>query len=135
MISGPVGDKNKKRAIALAVLFVLITASCGNFTSASNEIIGIWKATDIRYADTSFEIKRKAITFMTKEGDVNNFPIVKVKKEQMDDKDWVEYIIYYRDHDLKKVEFPFYFHSSGRSIIRFKNQPSLVWIKNVSTKT
>lgn len=135
MISGPAGNKNTRPAVGLTLLFALIIVSCGNSTSASDEIIGLWKATDLRYADTSFEIKRKTITFMTKEGDVNNFPIVKVKKEPMDDKEWAEYTIFYRNRDLRKVEFPFYFHSSGRSMIRFKNQPSLVWMKNVGTKT
>lgn len=135
MISGPACNKNKKPSVILTVLFALIIVSCGNFTSASDEIIGTWKASDMRYTDTSFEIKRKAITFMTKEGDVNNFPIVKVKMEPMGDKEWVQYTIFYRDRDLRKVEFPFYFCSSGSGMIRFKNQPSLVWKKDAGIKT
>ena len=135
MISGPTSNKNKKTMIILAVLIALITMSCGKITTASDEIIGIWKASDIRYNHTSFEIKRKAITFLTKEGDVNNFTIIKVKKEQMDDKEWVQYTIFYKDRDLRKVEFPFYFRSSYSSIIRFKNQPYLVWKKDSGIKT
>ena len=127
--------KTHKSAVILTVLFALIAINCRNTITASDEIIGIWKASDIRYNNTSFEIKKKAISFVTKDGDVNSFTILKVKKEAMDDKDWVQYTIFYNDRDLQKVEFPFYFCTSGSGLIRFMNQPSLVWKKDTGVKT
>jgi hypothetical protein len=56
---------------------------------------------------------------------------MEIKKELLKDKDWVQYTIFYQDIDFRKVEFPFYFRSSEREMIRFKNQPSLVWKKEV----
>lgn len=135
MSLGSKNHKTKRTPIILAVLFALIFISCGNIPTATDEIIGMWKASDIRYNNTSFEIKRKEISFVTKEGDVNCFTITKVKKEPMENKEWVQYTIYYNDRDLQKVEFPFYFNPSGSGIIRFKNQPSLVWKKDIDIKT
>jgi len=135
MISSKIKKPQKSQVIFLAVLIAIITINCGKITTASDELIGIWKTSNIRYKDTSFEIKKKAITFCTKEGDSNKFTIIKIKKELMQDKEWVQYTIFYRDRDLQKTEFPFYFLSTNSGIIRFENQPYLVWKKDSGAKT
>ncbi len=122
-------NQQKRLVIILTSLFVIITMSCGKITTADEGLIGIWKASDTRYDNSSFGIKRKSITFTTKEGDVNSFKIIEVKKELMQDKEWVQYTIFYLGRNLQKVEFPFYFRQAGRGVIRFKNQLSLVWEK------
>lgn len=121
--------------IFLIVLIAIITINCGKITTASDELIGIWKASNIRYKDTFFEIEKKAITFRTKEGDSNSYRIIEIKKEVMKDKEWVLYTIFYIDHDLQKEEFPFYFRSSDSGMIRFKNLPYLVWKKDSGINT
>lgn len=127
--------QQKNLIVYLAALIAIITINCGRITTASDELIGVWKASDIRYNDTSFEIKKKAITFRTKEGDSNSFRIIEIKKEVLQDKEWVLYNIFYIDRDLHKVKFPFYFRSSDSGMIRFKNQPYLVWKKDSGVKT
>jgi hypothetical protein len=130
MISRKIFRQQKKQMVFLAVLSV-ITINCAKITTASDELTGIWKPSDIRYNGTYFEIKKKAITFRTKDGDSNSYTIIKIKRQLLKDKDWVRYTIFYRDLDSQKVEFPFYFRSADRGVIRFKNQPSLVWKKDV----
>lgn len=127
--------QQKNLIVYLAALIAIITINCGRITTASDELIGIWKTSDMRYKDTSFEIKKKAITFRTKEGNSESFSILKIKKEPMQDKEWVLYTIFYIDRDLQKVEFPLYFRSSDSGMIRFKNQPYLVWKKDSGIKT
>jgi hypothetical protein len=135
MISSKISKPQKNLILYLAVLIAIITINCGKITTASDELIGIWKASNIRYHDTSFEIKKKAITFCTKEGNSNSFRIIKIKKEVMQDKEWVLYTIFYIDRDMQKEEFPFYFRSSNSGVIRFKNQPHLVWKKDSGINT
>jgi len=130
MISSKKSKPKKNRVVFLAVLIAIITMNCGRTTTASDELIGTWKTSNIRYKGTSFEIKRNTITFHTKEGNIEKFTIIKIKKEPMQDKEWVLYTVYYRDRDLRKVEFSFYFRTSESSVIRFKNQPHLVWKKD-----
>ena len=121
--------------ICLAVLIAIITINCSKITTASEDLIGIWKATDIRYSNTHFEIEKETITFQTKEGDRNSYTIIEIKKEPMQDGQWVQYTIFYKDPGLHKVEFPFYLYTSEKSMIRFKNQPNLVWKKEVGIAT
>jgi hypothetical protein len=135
MKSKQISKRHKNQVVWLAVFLALVTLSCGKIKSASKDLIGIWKATDIRYNDTYFEIEKKAITFRAKGGDSNSYAIVEIKKELMQDGLWVEYIIFYKDKDKRKVEFPFYFNGSDKSVIRFKNQPNLVWRKDVEITT
>ena len=129
------GNVSACASVCLAAFIALITISCGKITSVSDELIGVWKSSDVQYKDTSFEIHQKAITFRTKEGDSNRYGIVEIKKEMMEDKRWVLYTIYYINQDLQKMEFPFYYQLSDSGLIRFKNQPSLVWRKDKSIKT
>jgi predicted transcriptional regulator with HTH domain len=119
-----------KRVILLIALLFSITASCAKICTTPKELIGIWKATDIRYSGTSFEIKKGAITFQDKNGGINSYRIVEIKREFMRDEKWVRYTLCYLDNNLKTMEFPFYFLSSDEGMIRFKNQPSLIWKKD-----
>ena len=90
---------------------------------------------DIRYINTSFEITKNEIIFITKEGDINSFSIIKIEKEHSQTGEWMKYILYYRNRDLQKMEFPFYFRTTDKGMIRFLNQPNLVWKKESSIKT
>ncbi len=119
----------KKHMIFPAIVFVLTTIGCSKINTASDELTGIWSSSDIRYENTYFEITKQEITFGTKDGDSNSYTILEIKKKPLEDEDWVKYTIYYQNSDLQKVEFPFFFRSSDRDVIRFLNQPSLVWKK------
>jgi protein-tyrosine phosphatase len=128
------GRRHINRIVWLAFFLALISTNCVKIKSAPEDLIGIWRASNISYSDTYFEIEKESITFRTKEGDRNSYKIIKIKKEPMQDDVWVLYTIFYRDQDLQKVEFPFYFQTTDRGVIRFKNQPGLVW-KNINSLT
>jgi hypothetical protein len=135
MSSSKIYGPQKNQVIFLFVILVIITINCGRTTSASGGLIGIWRTSDIRYNDTSFEIKKKEIIFRTKEGSSESFSIIKIEKEQMQDKEWLQYTLYYWSRDLQKVEFLFYFQPADSGVIRFKNQPYLVWKKDTGITT
>jgi protein-tyrosine phosphatase len=128
---------NKKKyihGIWLVLFLVITTSGCGGSKTASEDMLGTWKPTNIQYAGTSFKIEKKAITFHTKEGDSNSYAIKKVKKEQLQDPEWLQVTIFYNENNSQKVEFPFYFQKKDNGLIRFKNQPDLIW-KNMNSKT
>ncbi len=122
-----IAKQNHIHVVWFAIFLAFIAINCGNSRSASEDLIGTWKSTDIKYNDTFFKIEKNAITFYTREGDTNGYPITGIKKEQMQAGQWVQVTIFYKENDNQKVEFPFYFQSTGRGIIRFKNQPGLIW--------
>jgi hypothetical protein len=115
--------------IAMAIFTLFLMMSCGKKTVLSEDLIGTWKTSDLKYGDAYFELEREAVVFGTKDGDIHSFPILKVKKRKMQDEDWTLYTIFYKTIDFQKVEFPFYFRAGSTGLIRFKNQPSLVWQK------
>jgi hypothetical protein len=121
--------------VCLAAILAIITINCGWTTTPSDKLIGVWKASDVRYSDTFFEIDKKEITFHSKEGTSSRCPILKIKKKAMQDGEWIQYTIFYRNRDFQKVEFLFYLHPSEDAVIRFKNQPYLVWKKDFGIET
>jgi protein-tyrosine phosphatase len=127
-------EQNHIYVVWFVIFLAFFAINCGNSKSASEDLIGTWKSTDIKYSDTFFKIEKKAITFHTREGDNNSYTIIGIKKEQMQDGRWVQVTIFYKENERQKVEFPFYFQSAGSGIIRFKNQPGLVW-KNINSLT
>jgi len=53
----------------------------------------------------------------------------------MQDDVWVLVTIFYKDQDQQKVEFLFYFDTSDKNMLRFLNQPYLVWKKESGITT
>ncbi len=92
-------------------------------------MVGIWKTSSFQYIDTYFELKKKWITFKTKTGDINVHPITKIKRQKIAKDEWVLYTIHYRNNEMQKVEFPFFYHTLGDGMILFKNQENVVWRK------
>ena len=111
------------------ILTFLLMMNCGKKTALSDDLFGIWKTSDTKYEEAYFELQRNMVIFGTRDGDINGFPILKVKKEKFQDKAWMLYTIFYETNDFQKMEFTFYYHAGTPELIRFKNQPSLVWQK------
>jgi hypothetical protein len=129
MMMKKIRKKTKIRWMTIIIFASFLPINCGKKTTLSDDLLGIWKTSDIKYGNTFFELKRNAVVFGTKEGDVNSFPILDVKIEKIQDKDWILCTIFYETADFQKVEFPFYFCKGHSGLIRFRNQPSLVWQK------
>ena len=118
------------KSILLVMILILIAFSvqCKENTVIADDMLGIWKTTSHKYKDTYFELKRNEVCFGTVEGSVNSYIISEIDKKK-ENEDWILYTIFYIDEALKKSEFIFYYSSSADGLIRFKNQPTLVWKK------
>jgi hypothetical protein len=139
--SAPLGALDKSRRVqmrAKSILGVLILivitfgSQCKKNTVIDDEMLGTWKTASHKYKDTYFELKKSEVWFGTVEGGVNSYIISEIDKKQKNE-DWILYTIYYIDEALKKSEFVFYYCSSDDGLIRFKNQPTLVWKKEKLT--
>ena len=118
------------KSILLVMILILIAFSvqCKENTVIADDMLGIWKTTSHKYKDTYFELKRNEVCFGTVEGSVNSYIISEIDKKK-ENADWSLYTIFYRDESLKKSELTFYYSFANDGIIRFKNQPTLVWKK------
>ena len=124
----------KAQSILLGLILILSVfgSQCKKNSVIADEMLGTWKTVSQKYRDTYFELKRNEVCFGTIEGSVNSYVISKIDK-QKENADWSLYTIYYIDEALKKSEFNFYYSSSDEGLIRFKNQPTLVWKKEKLT--
>jgi hypothetical protein len=123
--------KMKRKTSLTAILFfaLLLGYSCSRDNTLSDEMMGIWKTSSFQYMDTYFKLKKNQIIFKTKTGDINVHPITKIKRQKIAKDEWVLYTIYYRNNEMQKVEFPFYYHTLDDGKILFKNQKNVVWRK------
>ncbi len=121
--------RQKHVITAIAICAVLFGSHCSRNSTVSNELVGVWKTSTIRYENTYFELQRNRIIFKTIEGDLNIHPITKVEKTEVAKNEWILYTIHYVNRDLQKVEFPFYYYALDKGTIIFKNQTNVVWRK------
>ncbi len=128
-------NKLKKYQLISVILLAAVATHCRKTTTLLDDLIGTWKTSNIHYFGTFFELKRDVIIFGTKDGDVNTYKIIEIKKQKMENNEWDSYTIFYQDDDLHKVEFSFLYHASDTQVIRFKNQRFIVWKKETRIKT
>ena len=121
--------RSRKYLAVFSILIVLFAGKCAREATIPDELIGVWKTLAFKYRDTFFELRKKAITFGTKEGDINTYTIKNIKRKKNRNDEWISYTVYYQNEYLQKSEFHFYYNSSQNGLIRSKNQQNLVWRK------
>lgn len=120
--------KTKKWLVGLAILAVLICSQCGKNTTASDELIGIWKTASPKYEGCFFEFRTNTISIGPQEGEPSTFAITNIKKKKERNEEWTLYTIFYVDKGAE-YEFPLYFLLEKGGVIRFKNQLDIVWTR------
>ena len=129
---GIMGMRSKTGLILLAALVLLFAVQCQQLLGVPEELIGVWVTKDPNYFDRPFEIKKNTVIFEQGLGylDFDVYPIEGVKRIESEGK--TLYIIYYTIQSGKKFEFSFYYSAAKGGIIRFKNQPEMIWTKRKS---
>jgi hypothetical protein len=112
--------KNHGLSATIAILGILCLWQCNTQNTVPDELAGIWKTKIPDYEGSFLGLQENTITFGTVEGDVQDFSIIKIKKNR-EDGEWDSFIIYYLDNNFKKCELPIYFHPINDGILRFKN--------------
>ena len=116
------------RASVIAVTLLLALAGCGPESSRTvpDDLIGVWKTSDPKYADRPFQLTRDTITFWTGGGESYTRAVVRVTKVREDGN--VLYTVFYVDPaDAGRFEFRFAFYYDGS--IRWKNRQDMAWAK------
>ncbi len=90
------------------------------------DLIGVWKTAEKRYADRYFELDADRIIFSTGGWGVTAHPIDRIEEHNENGK--ILYIIYYPTEEGDASQFSF-FYDPIQSVIRFKNQEQFEWVK------
>jgi len=116
------------RTIPVAVVLVLVLAGCGpeSTKTVPGDLVGIWKTSAPKYADTFIELTRTTITFGSGEKGTHLRSVVKVTKER--DEAGTLYTVFYTDSGGQEYRFAFY-HDPADGALRWKNQRTIAWVK------
>jgi hypothetical protein len=118
--------KSTRIVAALAILVSLIGCGPERTKTAPDELIGIWRTTDPKYADRFLGLTRDTISFGTGGEGFYTRSIVAVEKIREDGN--TLYTIFYVDAE-GEYKFSFYYEPASGGVIRYKNQRAIAWTK------
>lgn len=121
----------RKSSLTISLLILAFFQSCTSLNSAPDELIGTWTTEAQEYRGIFFKLNKKTFVFSKKDGTVDNFSIVKIKRNRMKG-EWVKFTIFYRDQQLKKFELPLLYHPHNSGTIRFMNREQNTWVRESS---
>jgi hypothetical protein len=109
------------------ILLPLITfPSCQILKSVPDELIGTWTTESHEYNGIFLELGQKTILFGKKDGSVDRFNIVRIKRNKQKG-EWVRYTIFYRNYQMNMFEFPILYHPHNSGTVRFVNNEQYCW--------
>ncbi len=118
--------KFKGFLVAATISVTFLGCQYRQLSSVPEELIGVWKTAERKYADRFFELKKDRIIFSTGGWGVSAHPIDRIEERREDGN--LLYIIYYPNGPGDEIEFSFYYDPT-QGVIRFKNQEQFEWIK------
>ena len=126
---------NKRRLFTvLMVLTIFFGWQCGYEKIAPNELVGIWKTSEPRYADRFIKIDQDTITFGTGEKNFEIYSIKKIYMKKVPKESSILYTIHYKNGEGVWCKFAFYYSPINGGVIRLKNQRQMVWTKEQSDR-
>ena len=116
------------KAIFIVVALCTTLVGCFSYTVVGmpEDLIGVWKTAEQKYADRYFELSADRVIFSTGGWGVTAHPIDRI--EQHSENGDILYIIYYPSEEGDEYQFSFYYDPT-QSVIRFKNQEQFEWVK------
>jgi hypothetical protein len=117
----------RKLVLIIAVALCATFLGCSKEVPMNEDLIGVWRTADKKYADRHFELTMERVIFSTGGWGVTAHPIDRM--EQHSENDRTFYIIYYpTNEEGDESQFSFYY-DPVQDVIRFKNQEQFEWVK------
>ncbi len=123
----------KTKVIFIAVVLCATFLGCSREVIMPEDLIGVWRTADKKYADRHFELNADRVIFSTGGRGVTAHPIDRMERHSENDRTF--YIIYYpTNEEGDESQFSFYY-DPVQDVIRFKNQEQFEWVKWVEETT
>jgi hypothetical protein len=114
-------------AIALALLAAFIGCGRERTKTVPDELVGIWKSSAPKYADTFIELTKTTITFGAGEAGSHVRSVVGVEKAREEGN--ALYTVFYVDAQGVEYKLAFYYEPGNGGVMRWKNQQSIAWTR------
>ena len=111
-------------------LILTFAAACASEkgTAVPDRLVGLWKTAAPKYSGRFLRITAESIVLGAGEGRTNIHPIVGVKEKQKEGANL--YTISYLNDDGQEYRLSLYMDPTREGVIRFKNQPGILWTKD-----
>lgn len=113
--------------MALAVLAALVACGPERTKTPPDELIGTWKTSAPKYADTFIELTRTTIVFGFGDGKADVRSIVAVEKVRENGD--ILYTVFYKDEEGTQYKLAFYYDPANAGVMRWKNQRTIAWTR------
>jgi hypothetical protein len=127
----PNGQRRKIRfaRILFAIPLLATTLGCqsGDGKTAPDNIIGVWKTSDSKYAGRYIEIKNDTIIFGTGGDTFQLHAIADVDASH--ERNSTLYTISHINHHGQRYEFAFYYDPDNNGMMRLKNRRHIIWTR------
>jgi hypothetical protein len=119
----------KLTSVAFAIGLLATTLGCqsGNGKTVPDNLLGVWKTSDPKYADRFIEIKNDLIIFGTG-GENSNFHAI-VDIDQSREGKFIVYTITHLNHYGQRYKLSLYYDPFNGGTIQFKNRKHIIWTK------
>lgn len=120
------------RGIGVAVLvvaLVVLAITAGLFQRRGDlppELMGRWRTADARYADRAMELTRNEIRFYQGGALISSHRLTRIRERQEGD---VRSVLLIYEDGGGPIEFRLQLGGSQNPVVRFQNQPEMVWYK------
>ena len=119
--------KSTRIVVALSILVSLIGCGSERTKTVPDELIGTWKTSAAKYADTFIELTRTTITFGAGEAGSHIRSVVAVEKVREDGN--TLYTVLYKDPEGQEYKLAFYYDPASDGVMRWRNQQSIAWTR------
>jgi hypothetical protein len=118
----------KKLITALMVLTILFfECQCGKIQSVPDELQGVWKPSDLQYADRSIHFKQDTLIFGIGEDKFDIYTIHYLRMKRGREGESTEYTITYEDAEGEEYILTLNYYPKNNGVIKLKYQENIVW--------
>ncbi len=94
-----------------------------------DELVGVWKTMEPKYAGSFFEFTENKIIIGTVEREKTSSAIKTIGRKDVGSEENILYTIHYGNSEEENITLSILYNPANNGTIRFQNQDRIVWIK------
>ena len=121
----------RSKRVRVTWIILLIFSACQNEQKITvpDELVGVWKTKESKYAGSFFEFGEETIIIGTVEGDKNSNLIKSIEKKAVGSEGNILYTIHYGNSEEENIKLSLLYNPKNGGTVRFQNQDQIVWVK------
>ncbi len=121
----------RSKIFLVTFIVILLFSACQyeQKTTAPDELVGVWKTMEPKYAGSFFEFTEDKIIIGTVEGDKISSDIKTVGRKDVRSEGIILYTIHYGNSEEENITLSILYDPANNGTIRFQNQDRIVWTK------